>query len=280
MGVTLIAFALALLSLTTPASSLDEFLSLAEQKHFDVLPFGERIAQIGLSFEGVPYVSGTLDQNPLQEECVVDWQGLDCVTFVELAWNLARLLDDSVQTQGHLTELVAETRYRGGRVNGYTSRLHYTSEWFLDNTQRGLLREITSELPQAAPDTREINFMTANASLYPAIRIGGEEVKSQIRAHEQTLTRHKRWYVPRGAVGAAVPRLNSGDFVGITTNRVGLDTSHIGMILVDDEGVRRFLHASSTQKTVVLDDSLEGYMARNPSATGIMVARPIAPSHF
>ena len=37
-------------------------------------------------------------------------------------------------------------RYRNGVLDGYPSRLHYFTDWIRNNEQKGLVRDITSEL--------------------------------------------------------------------------------------------------------------------------------------
>jgi hypothetical protein len=265
-----------LLILAAPPSSLHGFLRYAEESRLSQLPLGERVAQVGLGFAGTPYVGGTLDTNPQTERCVVRWDGLDCFTFVELSWNLARLTEKDGRTPAGLYALVTETRYRGGRLDGYASRLHYASEWLLDNAARGLLDDLTPSLLGAVRDTRAIHFMTSHPASYPALRSGNTELLRKLRQHEMALTRRERWFVPKSKVAAIEATLEMGDIVVITTDTPGLDASHVGMIVVTEDGVRRLLHASSDQRKVVLDGRLSDYLARNRSQTGIMVGRPRA----
>ena len=55
------------------------------------LPMNELIAEVGKSFIGTEYVAGTLDENKT-ESLVIKVTGLDCVTFVENALIMARLI--------------------------------------------------------------------------------------------------------------------------------------------------------------------------------------------
>jgi len=51
--------------------------------------------------------------------------------------------------------------------------------------------------------------------------------------------------------------------------------AHAGFCYRDEGGTVRLLHASTTQKAVILDEELATYLARVPTHTGIMVARPL-----
>jgi hypothetical protein len=84
-------------------------------------------------------------------------------------------------------------------------------------------------------------------------------------------------YLPKDKVAAARARLMTGDIVGITTTIDGLDCSHAGLCYRDAEGVLRLLHASTTQRAVVLDEDLATYLAGVAAHTGIIAARPLEP---
>ena len=90
-----------------------------------------------------------------REVCSVDFRGLDCVTFFELALAFARILKPRILKRGERTPdaLLAEVtflRYRGGQLTDYASRLHYLSDWFSDNQAKGVVRLIAPELPGAS----------------------------------------------------------------------------------------------------------------------------------
>ena len=56
-----------------------------------------------------------------EEELVIRTDAVDCLTFVE--YTLAQALGSS------FTENLQKIRYRDGIIDGYPSRLHYTSDW-------------------------------------------------------------------------------------------------------------------------------------------------------
>ena len=68
---------------------LGSLIAAGHAQRWDTLAIGERVGRFGRSMEGIPYVAGTLE-GPGPEACRVTTEGLDCVTFMELALNLAR----------------------------------------------------------------------------------------------------------------------------------------------------------------------------------------------
>ena len=63
-------------------------------------------------------------------------QTVDCLTFVE--YTLAQALGSS------FADNLQKIRYRDGIIDGYTSRLHYTSDWIENGVRQGLLEDVTA----------------------------------------------------------------------------------------------------------------------------------------
>ena len=63
-------------------------------------------------------------------------------------------------------------RYRGGERRGYTTRLHYFSEWISDGEKRGLVRDCGAELG-GVEDARPLRFMTEHRASYSALSDDG-----------------------------------------------------------------------------------------------------------
>jgi len=219
---------------------------------------------------GVPYVGGTLDQRPTQEACTVTLDGLDCVTFAETVLALAHMNWNDEPTPEKLLGLVERTRYRGGRVEGYLSRLHYTSDWFADNAARGTWTNITASLPGAVPFVNRLFFMSKNAQRYSALAADSSLLPA-LREIERRLTSSERWLVPEADAASAEAGLRTGDIVALTDTRPGLDYAHVGLIVVVG-AERRFVHASSGAKKVVLDRRLSKILG--PAHTGFTAVRP------
>lgn len=252
----------------------DRLMNEARAGRWDRLQIGERMGAIGMALRETPYVGSTLELYEDKEVCSVDLLGLDCVTFFEIALGFARMLRDGGDSPGDLLAQIEVSRYGGGEIGDYTSRLHYTSDWFHDNEAKGIVRVITQELPGAERFTHTINFMSTHPDAYKQLKANPALV-AKIREIEDRLNARRMTYVPKAKVAAIEPRLKTGDIIGITTTIKGIDCSHTGMCYRDDKGVLRLLHASLTQKKVILDTTLHEYLASVTKHTGVMVARPI-----
>lgn len=260
-----------------PAPPFADLIAAARAQGWDTLSIGESIACFGRALEGTPYVEGTLE-GPGPELCRVTSGGFDCVTFMEIALNLARTTHtagDREPTSVDVTLAVTYTRYRGGRLDGYLSRLHYTSEWIADNIAKGVLEDVTPSLG-GVPFPLNVDFMSTHRERYPALRDNPTLVDS-MRQIERRINSTHRTHVPRERVAAIERKLRTGDLVAITTSIRGLDYAHTGLIVREGSGAR-LLHASSKNGRVMLDDRIGAYFARAPrSSIGITVLRPRPP---
>jgi hypothetical protein len=259
----------------------DEKLAIAERDEYRKLPIGERIVAMGKLFLGTPYVGGTLEANPSREDLVINLRGLDCVTFYENAFALAKTVAfysvPSFSTyQHHLTKL----RYRGGVRDGFASRLHYSSNYFFDNAKRGNMRDVTREVAGALAikDTRAITFMSEHPNAYKQIK-ANEAEWAKIKAVEDSINaRGGYYYIPKSSVADVEQNIQTGDIIGIVTSINGLDCSHTGIAVKGEDGVVRFMHASSSLgKVVISEGSLSDYIASNSKQTGVVVMRPQEP---
>lgn len=250
-----------------------ELLARAHAQRWDTLAIGERVARFGLALEGAPYLAGTLE-GPGPEVCRITTRGYDCVTFMELCLALARVTRGGARpTEAEVRDAVTLTRYRGGRLAGYVSRLHYTSEWIADAEDKGVLEDVTAALGGVSCSLR-VGYMSSHPDRYPALAAEPALVDS-MRRIEAAIHRIGRACIPRARVAAIEPRLRTGDLVAIATSIGGLDYAHTG-IVVRDGARARLLHASSRHGRVTLDEPLGRWLERAPaSMTGVTIARPL-----
>lgn len=231
------------------------------------------MAKVAFEFLETPYVGSTLDIDDEKETCIVRLDGLDCVTLFETSLGISRMLRRGKSTLDDLKREVTATRYRGGKLDGYLSRLHYTGEWMLDNAKRGNVKDLTSVLPGSIPLNKTINFMSSHPDKYRQLK-ANPGWAPDIRVYESRFEKSLK-YVPTDRLPEAQRDLRTGDIVGIVTNVDGLDCSHTGLVFVDEEGTVRFLHASSNQKKVILDGPLLDYLLKSKTSIGIMAVRPL-----
>lgn len=259
---------------------LSKFRQIVAQglsENWSSLPIADRVTRAALTMKGTPYVGFTLEIDDHVESASVNFEGLDCWTFFEAALGLARMFSRK-QTSYSPSDLLCEiewTRYRGGRCNGnYLDRIHYLEEWFRDNDARGNVRDITRTLAPTVPlKGRKIDEMTVLWKSYRYLK-NNPELRSGMAGIEAELQRHPFHYIPKNAVAAVEPKLQSGDIIGIVTHKPHVYCSHVGLALRTQDGVMRFMHASANKKRVIIDKSVSGYLADFKSHAGIIVARP------
>jgi N-acetylmuramoyl-L-alanine amidase-like protein len=257
----------------TGQETFARLLTLAHERAWTERSIGERIGATGMALRQTPYADATLELSEDREVCSINLRGLDCVTFFESALAFARMLRRGGRTPGALLAEVTFTRYRGGRLTDYASRLHYLSDWFADNAEKHVVRLVTRELPGSARFAKRVNFMSQHPEAYRQLK-GSRDLVGKIARVEAQINQRETEYVPKAKVADALPLLMTGDIVGITTTIDGLDCAHAG-VCYRDEGTLKLLHASTRLKAVILDEDLATYLGRVPTHTGIMVARPL-----
>jgi len=259
----------------------NQLIARARILGFDTLPIGECIGKIGESLIAIPYLGGTLEKDP--EQCSVDLSGLDCFTFFETSLNVSRLLkiENNRQYQDkdslfpRLLEYITFTRYRDGELDGYLSRLHYMSEWIINNVKKGVIKDMTKSLG-GKKFNLHVGFMSANPQYYPALTKDPTLIP-KIAEIEHRINAEEHWFIPTEQVKSIEDRLQTGDIIAIATNKTGLDYSHTGMIFKDEKGRALFIHASSTKKRVYKDRRISMFLSGNASSIGISVLRPLEP---
>ena len=234
------------------------------------------MVQIGQNLLGTPYVGQTLEVSDTVESCVVQWDGLDCVTFFETCLGFARMIKLGGTAPSDLAKQITLTRYRGGILDGYVSRLHYTSEWISDNAKKGTVDDITPQLAGSVRFDKKINFMSSKPELYRQLN-ANRSLVPLIAKIEEKITTMPMFHVPRDRIEKIEGQLRSGDIVGITTSIDGIDCSHTGICAMGTRGSCLFMHASSSAKKVVLGPRLSEYVRSGAKNLGVMIARPREP---
>lgn len=233
-------------------------------------PIGDIVVEVGKQFLGSPYEPNTLDGSD-GEELVINLRGFDCVTFVENVVVLARCIKSNRLTYDAYKEELKKIRYRNGTINGYSSRLHYFSEWICDNEKKRILEDVTNKLG-GIPYEKKIDFMTTHWSLYPKLSV--DSVFMKMKVIEDSLTSHKQIFIPKSHIGHLTSRLHNGDIIAITTSTEGLDISHVGIAVRMKDGSLHYRHAPDVKgKVKISEETLDKYIHKHPSQTGIMVGR-------
>jgi hypothetical protein len=260
-------------------SLFDRKVRWAVAQGLDTVPLPRAIAEIGRSFVGTAYVPSTLEvEGP--ERVVINFRGLDCVTFVENVFALARFvraggverLGNRPDAESAYAALLAEIRYRDGVLNGYPSRLHYFSDWVTDNARRGLLTDISGELGGEL-DQEPIDFMSTHPDAYR--QLAEPENLARVRQDETRLNATGRRFVPEDRLAAVADQIRDGDIIAATSTVAGLDVAHTGLALWVD-GALRLLHAPLVGDSVEISTtSLAERILGIAGQDGVIVARPV-----
>lgn len=234
------------------------------------------VMAVATRFIDTPYAAGTLEGGDV-EQLTVCLDSLDCTTYVETVMALAMTAARGKGSWRDFINNLERLRYRGGVVNGYPSRLHYVSDWIVDNSSRGNIIEATTRMPSVDYQVKTLDYMTTHRDAYPAL---ADEANYQgIKNRQEGFRSHRYPYIKKGRIErtptATSKALRPGDILAFTTNIAGLDVAHFG-IYTEVDGVPSLLHAGSRNGRVMVDAlPLADYLKRAKHLTGFRVIRLI-----
>ena len=216
----------------------------------DIEQPGDRIVAISVHFLDRPYLANTLVGGPDEaERLVVALNGFDCFTLLDAIEALRR----STQPEDFPDQLRL-VRYRDGVVS-YRGRRHFFSDWAA--FENSAITDLTSAVGQghAVKVMKQLNRKSDGTLWLPGIAVTSREIV----------------YIPTSAItDHMLSSLLSGDYVGIYSERAGLDVSHTGLIVKTDGSVW-LRHASSRPGSErVVDEVLLDYLQGKP---GLVVYR-------
>jgi len=226
-------------------------------------------------FLDVPYVAHTLEIND-EERLVINTDELDCTTLVETVTALTLCAYRKTFTFLDYQNALQAMRYRHGVIDRYPSRIHYFTDWIVENTQAGIVTEIQQPNPPFTQiQTVKVNYMSQHPQSYKALKAHPEFV-AEIAQMEQRLTGQKFRFIPKSGVKdtpAMREAVHDGDIIAITCNKPGLDIAHLGFAVWRNDGLH-LLNASQLHKKVVEEPmTLYQYLQKHPSHTGIRIIR-------
>jgi len=226
-------------------------------------------------FLNVPYVAYTLEVND-DEQLVINTREFDCTTLVETVTALTRCVYQNQLTFAAFQDNLRNMRYRNGVIDRYPSRIHYFTDWILENSKAGIVTEIQQPNPPFTQiQTVKVNYMSQHPQSYKALKAHPEYV-AEIAQMEQRLTGQKFRFIPKSEVKdtpAMREAVHDGDIIAITCNKPGLDIAHLGFAVWRSDGLH-LLNASQLHKKVVEEPmTLYQYLQKHPSHTGIRIIR-------
>lgn len=253
------------------------------------LPTGQLALEIGKQFLETKYVSFTLEVEPEALQIFLD--KTDCILFVELISSFALTVKgEKIMQAGDgvnycirqtpyvvkakpsyelLCHNIQNMRYRLGVVDGYGSRIHYTSEWILQNQTNGILYEFTKDY--GTPINQSFYFMTTHPDSYRQLK-GNPEETAKVKEAELRLCCQVPYYKitqEQLRKPEVISQIQEGDIITFVDTAPGLDLAHVAMACKGEEGQMHFIHASYGYKKVVLEPKTLADYAKN----GIRVSR-------
>ena len=115
--------------------------------------------------------------------------------------------------------------------------------------------------------------MSSHRASYPALKNNDTMLKKVVGIEQQINQRGGFYYLPTAEIRSANCTIPHMAMVAFTTSIKGLDTTHVGFAYRHN-GELTFIHASSAQKKVVIDQkTLFDYCASGKSCTGVMIIR-------
>ncbi len=209
-------------------------------KSYNFEPYSEKYSKYSKALVGIPYVSNVLIGSEKKDEVfVIDLNKLDCFTYVEYVHALA-----NSNNYHEFKNKVREYRYYKGEVDFY-SRNHFFTDW--------------------------INFLGVS-------KVEGADLKEKKTLNKKNETEKyldgiplKEKYINYLSIKKAtkiISDLRGSEnhyIVGIVSDRIGLDVSHVGFLLWNKEGKAIFRHASSNSKYMkVVDEDFLEYIKNKP----------------
>ncbi len=235
-------------------------------------PVSVLMVKVGSFFKETPYTAATLEINPDMEMLTINLREMDCTTFAENVLAISRVIKNGTPTFEKFALELQNIRYYEGKIDGYTSRIHYFSDWIFENDRNGTVKAVSKEI-DGTIYPKAINFMSTHPESYIPLK-NHLEMQKIVAQKEIEISARKTYFIPKENIGNIESKLQDGDIVGITSRVDGLDISHVG-ILVRKDGRIHLMHASTKAKKVIIsDETLEDYLLNSKSVTGIMVARP------
>lgn len=201
--------------------------------------------------EGTPYVAHTLEGET--EKLTINIDELDCTTFVETLYALVKTTINGRYSWRDYAHHLEDLRYRHGDMGDYSTRLHYMSDWIIDNSSRGNIEDVTGEISCVRYKVKTIDYMSTHRDSYPSLK--DDAIFEKVKNVEVGYRNHRFPYIKKENLNSdAVKKVvKRGDFVGLVTRMEGLDLSHLGIVEKDERGNLVLLDASSIGKKVMLE---------------------------
>ena len=212
---------------------------------------GKKIDFISNKFIGTKYKENTLiGSNSTEEVLTINLSGVDCFTYLDYVQSLS-----TSTSFREFKDNIIKIRYKNGLIS-YKSRNHFFSDWTVNNVD--YIYDITKEVAKNSykKETKTLN----------------RKSKSEVYLKGITPVTREIYFIPSKKIDKKIlNELNTGDYVGIYSEKEGLDVSHTGIIIKKENEV--FIRHSSSRKInkKVVDEIFTEYIKNKP---GVTIYRP------
>jgi hypothetical protein len=249
---------------------------LAVDEKLSIKPINEVIVEIGNSFAGTDYAVHTLEVND-EEKLVINLSELDCNTFVENVLVLSRCIKQGKTSFDDYQDELKLIRYRDGKIDQYPSRLHYFTDWIINNEEKNIVKNITEQI---GGEKFELNlsFMSSYPEYYKHLKANPGFIPI-IKKQEEEINKREHYFIPQEKIARIEPEIESGDLLAFTSTIKGLDVNHVGIaVRMDDERIH-ILHAPNVgNKVQITELPLAEYVSIIEKDSGVIVVRVLEPA--
>lgn len=249
---------------------IDELLAAGRES--GLTDANELVCFYAHKLEGTPYVAHTLEGDV--EKLTINIDELDCTTFVESLYALTRTTLNGRYSWRDYANHLEDLRYRHGEMGDYSTRLHYMSDWIIDNSNRGNIVDVTSDIGCVRYEIKTLDYMSTHRDSYQSLK--NDSIFEKIKNIEIGYRNHRFPYIRKEQLNTNDVKkvVKRGDFVGLVTRMNGLDLSHLGIIELDSKGNPVLLDASSLGKKVMLEAvDLKTQLSKRQSNKGVRIFR-------
>ncbi|RAX09897.1 DUF1460 domain-containing protein [Photorhabdus bodei] len=212
---------------------------------------GEIIKNVSYQLLGTPYAANKLIGSPTEpEKLVIDFNGLDCFTFLDYVESLRKSND-----QNDFVKNLIQTRYIDGKIS-FLQRKHFFTDWSIRKKLNA--KDVTDEISSSyIKITKSLNKKADGSEYIPGLGVTKRDIK----------------YIPGDKVNdAVIKNLKTGDYIGIYTHLAGLDVTHTGIFIMTDHGPMLRNASSLAANKKVVDSPFLDYVKNKP---GIIVLRAL-----
>ncbi|NHB90597.1 DUF1460 domain-containing protein [Photorhabdus cinerea] len=212
---------------------------------------GEIIKNVSYQLLGTPYAANKLIGSPTEpEKLVIDFNGLDCFTFLDYVESLRKSND-----QSDFVKNLIQTRYIDGKIS-FLQRKHFFTDWSIREKLNA--KDVTDEISSSyIKITKSLNKKADGGEYIPGLGVTKRDIK----------------YIPGDKVNDdVIKNLRTGDYIGIYTHLAGLDVTHTGIFIMTDHGPMLRNASSLAANKKVVDSPFLEYVKNKP---GIIVLRAL-----